>query len=106
LLQARQARPPSASETITAITQVELALHQRVASDTAGAKVAAEQARNALEQLCKNQPHNPDFAGLLSLAYAALGEKSSALKEAERAIMLCRALKTKCMDLASKKTSL
>ena len=44
LLQARQARPPSASETIEAITQVELALHQRVASDTAGAKVAAEQA--------------------------------------------------------------
>ena len=88
LLQARQARPPSASETIKAITQVELALHQRVASDTAGAKVAAEQARNTLEQLCKNQPDNPDFAVLLSLAYAALGEKNSALKEAERAIML------------------
>ena len=88
LLQARQARPPSASETIKAITQVELALHQRVASDTAGAKVAAEQARNTLEQLCKNQPDNPDFAALLSLAYAALGEKDSALKEAERAIAL------------------
>jgi TolB-like protein/Tfp pilus assembly protein PilF/predicted Ser/Thr protein kinase len=88
LLQARQARPPSASETIKAITQVELALHQRVASDTAGAKVAAEQARNTLEQLCKNQPDNPDFAALLSLANAALGEKDSALKEAERAIAL------------------
>ena len=88
LLQARQARPPSASETIKAITQVELALHQRVASDTAGAKVAAEQARNTLEQICKNQPDNPDFAVLLSLAYATLGEKNSALKEAERAIIL------------------
>jgi eukaryotic-like serine/threonine-protein kinase len=88
LLQARQARPPSASETIKAITQVELALHQRVASDTAGAKVAAEQARNTLEQLCKNQPDNPDFVALLSLAYAALGEKDSAFKEAERAITL------------------
>jgi TolB-like protein/Flp pilus assembly protein TadD len=88
LLQARQARPPSASETIKAITQVELALHQRVANDTAGAKVTAEQARNTLEQLCKNQPDNPDFAVLLSLAYAALGEKNSALKEAERATML------------------
>ena len=88
LLQARQARPPSASETIKAITQVELALHQRVASDTAGAKVAAEQARNTLEQLCKNQPDNPDFAALLSLAHATLGEKNSALKQAERAIML------------------
>jgi serine/threonine-protein kinase len=88
LLQARQARPPSASETIKAITQVELALHQRVASNTADAKVAAEQARNTLEGLCKNQPNNPDFAALLSLAYAALGEKDSAFKEAERAITL------------------
>lgn len=88
LLQARQARPPSASETIKAITQVELALHQRVASDTEGAKVSAEQARNTLEQLCKNQPDNPDFAGLLSLAYAALGKKDSALREAERAMAL------------------
>jgi serine/threonine protein kinase/Tfp pilus assembly protein PilF len=88
LLQARQTRPPSASETIKAITQVELALHQRVANDTAGAKVTAEQARNTLEQLCKNQPDNPDFAVLLSLACAALGEKNSALKEAERATML------------------
>jgi serine/threonine protein kinase/Tfp pilus assembly protein PilF len=88
LLQARQARLPPASETIKAITQVELALHQRVASDTAGAKVAAEQARNTLKQLCKDQPDNPDFAALLSLAYAALGEKDSAFKEAERAITL------------------
>jgi serine/threonine-protein kinase len=88
LLQARQARPPSASETIKAITQVELALHQLVANDTAGAKLTAEQARTTLEQLCKNQPNNPDFAALLSLAYAALGEKNSALKEAERAMML------------------
>jgi TolB-like protein/Tfp pilus assembly protein PilF len=88
LLQARQALPPSASETIKAITQVELALHQRVANDIAGAKVTAEQARNTLGQLCKNQPDNPDFAVLLSLAYAALGEKNSALKEAERATML------------------
>jgi TolB-like protein/Tfp pilus assembly protein PilF len=88
LLQARQARPPSPSETIKAITQVELALHQCIASDTAGARVTAERARNTLEQLCKNQPDNPDFAVLLSLAYAALGEKNSALKEAERATML------------------
>jgi TolB-like protein/Tfp pilus assembly protein PilF len=88
LLQARLARPPSASETIKAITQIELALHQRIGGDAAGAKVTAEQARTTLEQLCKNQPDNPDFAVLLSLAHAALGEKDSALKEAERAIML------------------
>jgi hypothetical protein len=40
------------------------------------------------EPLCKNQPNNPDFAALLSLAYATLGEKNSALNGAERAIML------------------
>jgi hypothetical protein len=55
---------------------------------TAGAKVTAEQARNTLEELCKNQPDNFFFAGLLSLANAAFGEKDSALKEAERAITL------------------
>jgi serine/threonine protein kinase/Tfp pilus assembly protein PilF len=88
LLQARQARPPSASEFDKAITQAFLAVTQRLAGDTAGAKVAAEQARNTLENLCKNQPDSAYFAGLLSRAYAALGDKDSALKEAERAITL------------------
>ena len=88
LLQARQAQSTLLLRPTKAITQVELALHQRLASDTAGAKVTAEQARNTLEQLCKNQPENDDFAAVLSLAYAALGEKNSALKEAERAITL------------------
>ncbi len=88
LLQARQARPPSASDTDKAITQVFLAVTQRLAGDTAGAKVAAEQARNTLEQLCNNQPDSAAFAALLSLANSALGEKNSALKEAERAIKL------------------
>ena len=88
LLQARQARPPSASEFDKAITQAFLAVTQRLAGDTAGAKVAAEQARNTLEHLCKNQPDSAYFAGLLSRAYAALGDKDSALKEGERAITL------------------
>jgi predicted Zn-dependent protease len=57
-------------------------------SDTAGAKVTAEQARNTFEPLCKNQPDKSYFAHWLSLAYALMGEKDSALKEAERAIML------------------
>jgi TolB-like protein/Tfp pilus assembly protein PilF len=87
-LQARLAQFHSPSEYDKAITQVLLAFPQRLAGDTAGAKVTAEQARNTLEELCKNQPDNPDFARLLSLAYAALGEKNSALKEAERAITL------------------
>ena len=61
---------------------------QRLAGDTAGAKVTAEQARNTLEQLYKDQPDNVWLAAWLSQAYAAMGEKDSALKEAERAIML------------------
>jgi TolB-like protein/Tfp pilus assembly protein PilF len=88
LLQARQARPPSASDIDKAITQVFLAVTQRLAGDTAGAKVAAEQARNTLEQLCKNQPDSAAFVALLSLANSALGEKNSSTKEAERAIKL------------------
>ena len=61
---------------------------QRLAGDTAGAKVTAEQARNTLEQLYRDQPDNFVSAATLSQAYAAMGEKDSALKVAERAIML------------------
>ena len=65
-----------------------LALTQRLAGDTAGAKVTAEQARNTLEQLYRDQPDNALFGGKLSQAYAVMGEKDLALKVAERAIML------------------
>ena len=88
LLQARQAQFHFASEIDKSIDQVTFAFIQRVAGDTAGAKVTAEQARHTLEPLYKNQPDNFFFAAQLSLAYAVLGEKDSALKEAERAIML------------------
>ena len=54
----------------------------------AGAKVTAEQARNTLEPLCKEPPDNPDSEIQLALADAVLGERDSALREAERAIML------------------
>jgi TolB-like protein/Tfp pilus assembly protein PilF len=88
LLQARQDQFHFASEVERSINQVTLAIVQRLAGDTAGAKTNAEQARNTLEPLCKNQPDNYMFAGMLSLANAALGDKDSALKEAERAITL------------------
>ena len=88
LLQARLAQFQFTSEINKGITQLQLAFAQRLAGDTAGAKVTAEQARNTLELLCKNQPDNYNFAAWLGLAYAALGEKDLALKEAERAIML------------------
>jgi TolB-like protein/Tfp pilus assembly protein PilF len=92
-LQARLAQFHSASDTDKAITQAVLAVTQRLAGDTAGARVAAEQACNTLEHLCKNQPDSAAFAALLSLANSALGEKNSALKEAERAIKLLPSVK-------------
>ncbi len=103
-LQARLAQFHSASETDKAITQAVLAVTQRLAGDTAGAKVAAEQAHNTLEQLCKNQPDSALFAALLSLANSALGEKNSALKEAERAIKLLPSAKDRVHGPACEET--
>jgi TolB-like protein/Tfp pilus assembly protein PilF len=88
LLQARAAQFQFGSEMNKGTNQVLLAFMQRLAGDTAGAKITAEQARNTLEPLCRNQPNNAFFPTALSFAYATLGDKSSALKEAERAIML------------------
>jgi tetratricopeptide (TPR) repeat protein len=68
--------------------QVTLALMQRLAGDTAGAKVTAEQARNTFEQLCRDQPENQIFAAWLSQAYAVMGEKDLSLKMAEHAVTL------------------
>jgi len=83
-----QARQHFASEFDKAVNQVWLALMQRLAGDTAGAKVTAEQARDTLEQLYRDQPDNADLTAWLSRAYAVMGERDSALKAAERAIML------------------
>ena len=88
LLQARLAQFHYDSQVFKGSDQLVLALTQCLAGDTAGAKVTAEQARNTLEQIRKNQPDSPDFAGGLSLVYASLGEKNSALNEAQRAITL------------------
>jgi serine/threonine-protein kinase len=88
ILQARQAQFHFASDDEKAIDQVFLALMQRLAGDTAGAKVTAEQARNTLKPLCGKQPENASLARLLSLANAAFGEKHLALEDADRSIML------------------
>jgi tetratricopeptide (TPR) repeat protein len=93
LLQARQAEFDFGSEFDKGFNQIWLACAQRLAGDTDGAKRTAEQVRNMLEPLCKSQPDNSDCAGLLSLANATLGEKDSAVKEAERAIMLLSSAK-------------
>jgi tetratricopeptide (TPR) repeat protein len=88
LLQARQAQFHYASQVDKASAQAWLALTQRLAGDTAGAKVTAEAARKTLEQLYRDQPDNYDIAANLSDAYAAMGQKDSALEAAERAVML------------------
>jgi hypothetical protein len=71
-----------------ALEQLLLASVQRLGGDTAGAKITAQQARNTLEHLYRDQPDNGTLAALLSQYYALMGEKDSALKEAERAMTL------------------
>jgi len=85
LLQAQQA---SRIEIENVSKQVLLALTQRLDGDTVGAKVTVEQMRDPLEALCKNRPENPVFAVALSFANGVLGQNDSALKGAERAVML------------------
>src|SRR5437762_8177476 len=87
-VQARQAQLHFAFGIDKGMKQGGLALIQRVAGDTASAKAAAEQARNTLEPLSKDQPDNAFVASALAVAYAVLDEKSSALNEAQRAIAL------------------
>jgi tetratricopeptide (TPR) repeat protein len=93
LLQTRLAQYHFNSEIDKGINQVYLAIVQRLDGDSAGAKITTRQARDTLEPLCKNQPDNALFAAVLSVANAALGEKDSALKEAERAIILLPSVK-------------
>jgi TolB-like protein/Tfp pilus assembly protein PilF len=87
-VQARQARLDIASGIDKGSRQVGLALAQRVAGETARAKAVAEQARNTLEPIRKEQPDNAFVASALAVAYGILDEKDSALKEAERAVTL------------------
>jgi serine/threonine protein kinase/Flp pilus assembly protein TadD len=88
LLQARQAQYHFSSEIDQVTDQGLLAFTQCLAGDIAGAKVTGEQTRNTFERLCKDRPDSAAFAKWLSLSYAAVGNKDSALKEAEHAIML------------------
>jgi TolB-like protein/Flp pilus assembly protein TadD len=88
LLQARLAQFYYDSDYNRGDDQVALALMQRLAGDTAAARVTAEKARNTLEQLSRDQPDVAFIAASLSRAYAMMGQKHSALKLAERAIML------------------
>src|SRR5215831_2902948 len=88
LLQARQTQFHFASESQKASNQLILASTQSLAGDIAGAKANGEQACTTLEQLGKKEPDNADLAETLALANAFLGDKNSALKQIQRAIML------------------
>jgi TolB-like protein/Flp pilus assembly protein TadD len=73
------------AESRSVYSQVTLAFAQQLAGDTTAAKVTAQQAREKLEPLCQKDPANPQLAQMFSQAYALLGQKAEALKEAERA---------------------
>jgi TolB-like protein/Tfp pilus assembly protein PilF len=78
----------TSSEAEKGAVQLSLAGLQRIVGDRAGAKLSAEQARNTLEPLSTKTPDNQEVAVWLSQAYALLGDRDLALKEAERAITL------------------
>jgi TolB-like protein/predicted Zn-dependent protease len=91
LLQTRLAQFHFATQDNKGAQQMALAFMQRFAGNTVEARVTAEQAYNTFEQLYKDR--QGDFwiafrAAWLSGARAAMGQKDSALKEAERAIVL------------------
>jgi tetratricopeptide (TPR) repeat protein len=65
-----------------------LALAQKYAGDIVGARATAQQMLGPLETLCQKDPDNENFAEVLSLTHAVLGQKDAATKEAERAITL------------------
>jgi len=88
LMQARQAQFHFASEFDKGTEQGWLALAQRLAGDTAGAKATAEQARNTLEPVCKNQPDNAIAWATLAAANALIGERDLALKQTTRSMIL------------------
>ena len=88
LVEARKSRLDSASGIEKGSKQMGQALAQRVAGDTAQAKAAAEQARNTLEPIRKEQPDNAFVAAALAVAYALLDQKELALNEAQSAMTL------------------
>jgi len=88
LLQTRMAQFHFGAELEKGIYQGILTFTQYVAGDQISAKASAEQARNTLEPLSKTQPDNDFLAVFLSRVYAVLGDKNSALKEAQRAMTI------------------
>jgi serine/threonine protein kinase/cytochrome c-type biogenesis protein CcmH/NrfG len=88
LKQARLAQFHYDSDQEKAMLQLGLAYGQSLAGDKAGAKVTAESARSILESLYRDRSDDDTILDVLSYAYALTGQKDSALKAAERAVML------------------
>jgi TolB-like protein/class 3 adenylate cyclase/Tfp pilus assembly protein PilF len=70
------------------LDQLVLASVQELAGDTLGARANAQKVRETLEPLCKREPNKIYWPRKLSEAYAILGERDAALKEAMRVITL------------------
>jgi TolB-like protein len=70
-----------------------LVLAQEYAGDTGGARATAQQMLRPLETLSQKDPDNPNFAQVLSIIHAVLGQKDAAIKEAERAMTLLPTVK-------------
>ena len=75
LLQIRVAKFHFDLETDKASDQVWLALTQRLAGDTAGANVSAEQARNTFEEAFRDRPDNLLRLEGLSKAHALMEKR-------------------------------
>jgi TolB-like protein len=76
-----------------AMLQLSLATIQLAAGDRTDAKFTAEAARNTLGEVSKTQSDQPAIWFGLAQANALMGEKESARKAAERAIMLFPSVK-------------
>jgi tetratricopeptide (TPR) repeat protein len=84
--------------------QTWLAFTQRLAGDTAGAKVTAEQARNALEPLYRDQPDNPGVVECLSHAYAVMGRRTWHSRQRSVQSCLCLVPKIGSRERPTKRT--
>jgi len=81
-----QAKRDSASANFSGDVSFWLGWAQQMAGDSAGAKQTWREARDQAEGLLKNQPNNQTLLGYLALMNMGLGDKTEALKLADRAI--------------------
>jgi serine/threonine protein kinase/Tfp pilus assembly protein PilF len=88
LLQGRLSQFRYSSPYAKARDQVALAFMQRFAGNFTEAKVTAELARNTLDLVSRDDPGDAAALSYLAQAYAAMGEKDSALRTAERAVII------------------